>query len=787
MDRYNNHRPPSSMRSSLNSVNFNHVVATVTPPASPPAYPSYPLSPPSKSVSISETNTGLGSPGMTTTKNSTRRSHSNALIEAAKIRIQDEQEMQDMLHSVQLSCQVWNPEIEPEHETNELCDCAVHKYLKRKIDRLQTQEMWSKAVIYPGEKPYDDCTHLRLFKNNPYSTVIISPYGLAGATLSGTVRPDPQNHATFLQQTIALNTSLNAKAKIAVQALEPSFNIWDLEHLESLVSNMANGHNQSDKQSKRATLKKALSVKSSDERAAGNFKRKFSGGLERRQEILTEEEGRWQVDYDRHIVAVYQQTVGISLKVYELRTHQPLQYLHLLRAGYFEPIPISWSEETQTSNPLRFSIDAAVGWPGVTPAWRGYDNTAEERLYWILSNRDAGGVVIKPDIISALDMARTRLDSAVDVPPAYYDPDDTCHAQHTSHGGYSKQVKSNFTWNTPMSSTDETMILLDVSGSMDFNPARPNYNQSLITGFVKTSQPKNKELAKAIIRRFIHALGNHDHHGWQGYPLITFSSQANYLGSVNEWNVNEVWEKVRFGGRTRVMTGWAKIKELHFQKHLSTAKYHPIYGWQAGPETPKLRLLLILDGEASDMDEFELELLGLSWAYTTIFLIGVEGSLSHHRHANKLQRISEVNPRVSFVEAQGNVAERFILHEILKRHLGRDLSMADFRKLQHFTAELPSPEQIRGDRCQSAASQLEQVPVELPSLEETRHWQIQQHLVPLHVPSNPLVELRADRDPIELPAAEPSSSPRQFHLFPTQAALGASSLPLTRPRSLNHE
>lgn len=112
-------------------------------------------------------------------------------------------------------------------------------------------------------------------------------------------------------------------------------------------------------------------------------------------------------------------------------------------------------------------------------------------MYWTLSNRDTGGVVIKPDIISALDMARARLDSAVDIPPAYYDPEDICHIQNTSHG-YSKQVRSSFRWNTPMSQTDETMILLDVSGSMDFSPARPNYNQSLITGFVKASQPKNK-------------------------------------------------------------------------------------------------------------------------------------------------------------------------------------------------------------------------------------------------------------------------------------------------------
>ncbi|KAJ5915974.1 hypothetical protein N7454_010881 [Penicillium verhagenii] len=768
MDRYSNHRPPSSMRSSVNSVNFNNVVATVTPPASP---------------------LRLASPDTKTTVNGLRRPHSNTLIEAAKVRAQDEQEMQNLLHGIQLSCQIWNPEIEPEHETNELCECAVHKYLKRKIDRLQTQEMWSKAVVYPGEKPYDDCTHLRLFNNNPYSTEIISPYGLPGATLSGTVRPDPQNHATFLQQIITLNSSLNAKAKIAVQAQEPSFNIWDIEHLESLVSTMAsprtptNGHTLNDKPSKRASIKKALSVRTSDERAAGNFKKKFSGGLERRQEIITEEEGRWQDDEDRHIVAVYQQTVGITAKVHELRTHQPLQYLHLLRAGYFEPIPISWSGELQTSNPLRFSIDAAVGWRGITPDWRGYDNTAEERLYWTLSNRDGGGVVLKPDIVSALEMARVRLDSAVEIPPAYFDPEDTCHVQNTSHG-YSKQVKPIFRWGTPMSSTDETMILLDVSGSMDFNPARPNYNKSLITGYVKTNQPKNKDLAKAMIRRFVDTLGNHDH-GWQGYPLITFSDQADYLGVVSGWNMSELWGKVKFGGRTRVMAGWDKIKALHFQKHCGTAKYHPVYGWQPGPRTPNIRLLLILDGEASDMDEFELELLGLSWVYTTIFLIGAEGSLSHHRHANKLQRISEANPRVTFVEAQGNVSERFILHELLKRHLGRDLTMAEFRDLQTFTAELPSPDQIRHEKRQSFGAHLEQLPVELPSLEETRHWQIQQHLVPSHSSSTPLVELRADRDPIELPATESLS--QRYTTFPPQPTSGMFHLPPPRPRPLNRE
>lgn len=174
---------------------------------------------------------------------------------------------------------------------------------------------------------------------------------------------------------------------------------------------------------------------------------------------------------------------------------------------------------------------------------------------------------------------------------------------------------------------------------------------------------------------------NHDHNS-RGYQLTTFSSQANYIGFINHRNLDTMWRNIRLGGGTRVMTGWQKVKDLHFQKHSESATHHPVYGWQAGPQTPILRLLLLLDGEATDMDEFELDLLGLSWVHVTIFLIGVDGCPHHHRHANELQRISEVNHHVSFVDAQGNTPERFVTHELLKRHLGYEVSMSEFEELE---------------------------------------------------------------------------------------------------------
>lgn len=129
------------------------------------------------------------------------------------------------------------------------------------------------------------------------------------------------------------------------------------------------------------------------------------------------------------------------------------------------------------------------------------------------------------------------------------------------------------------------------------------------------------DVAKAIVRRFSDAMSHHDHTR-SGYDLVTFSSSATYIGKLKHSDFDSVWSKVKVGGGTRVMTGWQKCKELHFGKHRESATWHPVLcvpliffekvrklslttfvlrsGWQAGPDTPMLRLLLLLDGEATD-------------------------------------------------------------------------------------------------------------------------------------------------------------------------------------------
>ncbi|RAK95265.1 uncharacterized protein BO80DRAFT_429988 [Aspergillus ibericus CBS 121593] len=620
-----------------------------------------------------------------------RGSHTNVVIQAAEVRARDEQEMQNMLQNIQRVYQIYNSDIEPEHEDGDYvtCNCEAHQYRRRKAKRTGVQEMWSKAVMYPGEKAYHDCYQNSVFTNNPYRR-LPTPFGISNYVMR---RPDPFRYTASVRQTLSLNATLNMRAQTAVNSMEPQCNIWEMDDPavadQGTSSVEKTGSVETGKHSKLSSFKKALSMRSA-EKAAAKADKLTARAWELRNAILREENGRWPDWEMREIVTIYQDRVGMTQKIAELRTQYPLEYLHLLRAGYFEPIPVDWA--TRISNPLKFRIDAPAGWRGITPTWRGYENTAEERLYWVLNHRvGSKGAWMKPDFISAMDMARRRMATAVEPPPAYYSPDDTFRLQDASEE-YSRQVMpAPFrAFDLPETAADNTMILLDVSGSMEFDPLRPVYKEYLITGFTSSTQPKNKDVAKAIIRRFTDAMSNHDHNT-HGYQLVTFASKASNIGLINHANLDDMWNNVKFGGGTRVMIGWQKIKDLHFQRYSESATYHPVYGWQAGPQTPILRLLLLLDGEATDMDEFELDLLGLSWVHVTIFLIGVDGCPHHHRHANELQRISQANPHVSFVEAQGNTPERYVTHELLKRHLGYDVSMSEFERLEQFPASAEPP------------------------------------------------------------------------------------------------
>jgi len=59
--------------------------------------------------------------------------------------------MQTALQNLQFKYGIYNSEIEPEHETDYPCSCPIHQYQRMKWNRYGVQEMWSKAVMYPGQ------------------------------------------------------------------------------------------------------------------------------------------------------------------------------------------------------------------------------------------------------------------------------------------------------------------------------------------------------------------------------------------------------------------------------------------------------------------------------------------------------------------------------------------------------------------------------------------------------------------------------------------------------------
>ena len=382
-----------------------------------------------------------------------------------------------------------------------------------------------------GEKAYDNCytTQVNVFTSNPYRFNVISPYYAYNRNYVSTSswsppRPRADLYTEYVRQTIELNAILNAKAESEINAKEPEVSIWEIDNLakeaagvlsleksgrpRSQVPEAASQASSTEKSAEAAQpqqvttstnsdrrqswFKKMITRKTPEEKEAHRLEKLSARCGTLRNSILQEEHARWPTQDWRRLVADYQNKVGMTRKIAELREKHPIQYLHLLSAGYFEPIPVAWAD--QASNPLKFRIEGMEGWRGITPTWRGYEDTAEERLYWVLNHREGTeGARLKPDMISALNMARQRMMCAVEPPPQYFSAADTCHVQHTSQG-YSKQVMAPpfRAFDAPETAADDTMILLDVSGSMDFDPMRPNYNDYLITGYSRSTQPKNK-------------------------------------------------------------------------------------------------------------------------------------------------------------------------------------------------------------------------------------------------------------------------------------------------------
>lgn len=400
----------------------------------------------------------------------------------------------------------------------------------------------------------------------------------------------------------------------------------------------------------------------------GNFKAlvTLTQTPEQRQKYIKkceeEENKRWPDTQKRDIAARYQAIVGLK----HLATERDKRYLKRLRMGYFEPIPLAWSQDQY--GPLTR--------PCFTSTF--YDDLGEERLYWTLNHAIHDG---KPRLksmprteVGELALAAQRARRAKSIDATYISRGDAFLGNDLYRKrGYTKQVPA-----PPIHKVFaemqhqvhegqiqvDTMILLDVSASMGWDHL----------GF---DQPRHINVVHNILRRAINHMETRDQfpdpNGHRGVETVMFNSSAMRLGKIDHLNFEQQWATIRdrvySGGGTCVMRGWNQCKNLHFELHggNGNAYYDPVFGWQATPKMPKLSLLVMLDGEASDMDEFELELLGETWCYTTIVLIGQEDCPNHHRHANELDRICQANDHIQFYDCHGRICERLVVHDVLQR------------------------------------------------------------------------------------------------------------------------
>lgn len=365
-----------------------------------------------------------------------------------------------------------------------------------------------------------------------------------------------------------------------------------------------------------------------------------------------------------------------------LGSQHPRQFKRHLYKGYMEPIPTAWV----INRKLAYLYPEGSYWEG----------PAEKRLYYLLNNgvlpdgtkharmrplniiRDRNTIIRRGNERNArqqhLDVTKLA---------AYQSAGDVFHGdKQTKSHVYSDQVP-NVVYEARQQAlheladgilhgTDhlETMLLIDVSGSMTWNPHQGVVGPDGIRRF--HDQPPNIQLVEHLVHRVLHHMvprAQRQHPYQHGIDTVTFSSRGNHIGELSADNFRHDWQtKVRLGGGTQVMMGWQQVKNTYFRHiHESTGhgRLDPVFGWQATPGMPKLSLLVFLDGEANDMDEFELELLGETWAYVTIALVGMENCPHHHSHAIELERVAKFNPHVGFFDVHGRVCERMVVEDLL--------------------------------------------------------------------------------------------------------------------------
>lgn len=179
----------------------------------------------------------------------------------------------------------------------------------------------------------------------------------------------------------------------------------------------------------------------------------------------------------------------------------------------------------------------------------------------------------------------------------------------------------------------EPMLLLDTTGSFTYQTSITDATQRHVTAH---------EMIKTLVRELEgdDAQAEHEDTGG-GVRTVTFAGGKGIdRGDWNSGNFEQEWSRIHWASDTHLMPGWRKLKDVYYDEFPSVPR-------------PLLMAVVVTDGEATDLLEFEQALASDPDAYVVIVTMGY--GLEHAAVMRSFSGIAARNPRIRVVDFQGGV------------------------------------------------------------------------------------------------------------------------------------
>lgn len=188
----------------------------------------------------------------------------------------------------------------------------------------------------------------------------------------------------------------------------------------------------------------------------------------------------------------------------------------------------------------------------------------------------------------------------------------------------------------------EPVGIIDTSGSMTWPAAEGStIERRSVVGeamgkLVAKLEVEDAQAAKELEEEM--ATGGEGEAGGLMTVLFADADNARVLGDLNDANWQEKWGSIRWGGGTYIMPGWQLAVDDFMEEFGDTPKQ----------DRPALLVLVITDGEAADMAEFEAECAkATGGTYICVAIIGY--GPEHDATLAAYQKLAETNKHVRVV------------------------------------------------------------------------------------------------------------------------------------------